>query len=131
METVEMDLMQAQIGSLATDVSRLEAKGKASEIFKVLVSNTTAISQTQFVADIDSDFDTILKKITTSIPVYLHGEYPLGHFATFINVAATSGGEYTDIYSIVPMLYSGNPILLKALIDHDTPTKITLTIINL
>ena len=26
METVEMDLMQAQIGSLATDVSRLEAK---------------------------------------------------------------------------------------------------------
>ena len=39
METVEMDLMQAQIGSLATDVSRLEAKVAANNNILVEISN--------------------------------------------------------------------------------------------
>lgn len=48
METVEMDLLQAQIGSLATDVSRLEAKvskGGGSGVLKIkcIVQGVTPI----------------------------------------------------------------------------------------
>lgn len=46
METVEMDLMQAQIGSLATDVSRLEAKVAAGGGIVVTLSDLTPVDAT-------------------------------------------------------------------------------------
>lgn len=48
METVEMDLMQAQIGSLASDVSRLEAKLKSAGNIVVKITDIAPVSPTAF-----------------------------------------------------------------------------------
>ena len=61
METVEMDLMQAQIGSLATDVSRLEARVTDSTKSKTIVitnediKDVTPISVNSFSFDMVDD----------------------------------------------------------------------------
>ena len=76
METVEMDLMQAQIGSLATDVSRLEAKVAKGGNGNVLVelSNLQAIDESTFGADASILAGDILTLIQNGSPVYVNAD---------------------------------------------------------
>lgn len=74
METVEMDLMQAQIGSLATDVSRLEAKmaaGGGGGGVMVTLTDPQPVSETSFYFTSSMLAGEIAEKILSGTPVYV------------------------------------------------------------
>lgn len=115
METVEMDLMQAQIGSLATDVSRLERKVATSKSEGIIVTfsdvTVTPTSPPQIFANASMLAPEIAEYLEKGVPVYamLDGT-PMGSTNTYmipINTLHYSGGELDNVQSQFPLYQSG------------------------
>lgn len=79
METIEMDLMQAQIGSLASDVSRLEAKvaaggGGGDVVFEITDVQTSQVGTNMQItgANINATWSELTSAINSGKKVIFH-----------------------------------------------------------